>query len=350
MAKNVFVGLSGGVDSALSAYLLKKAGYNVTGVFLKVWEPDFLPCTSGQDRLDAMRVAAHLSIPFLTYDLEEEYKQTVVDYFVGEYKEGRTPNPDVMCNRQIKFGSFWEQARADGADAIATGHYAKIKHIQETNTWALFPGVDTAKDQSYFLWTLTQGDLEHVFFPIGAFHKNEVRTLAKKVSLPNASKKDSQGLCFLGHVDMHEFLMHYIPVRRGLVKTPDGVAVGEHDGVQFYTIDQRIPLQTSEKMYVVEKNIEENTLIVSNAIDRDTKGSVAYDLVSTNWIREEPRSGERYLAQIRYHADMLPITISGARVCFEKPVLIAPGQSLVLFDSTSGECIGGGIIERNADC
>ncbi|MFQ5541083.1 MAG: tRNA 2-thiouridine(34) synthase MnmA, partial [Candidatus Paceibacteria bacterium] len=269
--KTVFVGLSGGVDSAVSALLLKREGYRVVGAFIKVWEPDFLPCTSLEDRLSAMRVAAHLEIPFVSYDLAEEYKKSVVDYFIGEYKAGRTPNPDVMCNRTIKFGAFWERARADGADFIATGHYAqRIKnsdfvnhynpHLIENsdlrNHYRLYRGVDETKDQSYFLWTLTQDDLSHALFPIGGVKKSAVRRIASKAGLPNAGRKDSQGLCFLGHVDMREFLKHYLPVKRGSIYGTGGEKLGAHDGVAFYTIGQRVSLSTGEKMYVVGKDVK----------------------------------------------------------------------------------------------
>ena len=235
--KTVFVGLSGGVDSATSAYLLKKEGYNVVGAFIKGWEPDFLPCTGKEDRLEAMRVAAHLGIPFVTYDLEEAYKRDVVDYFVAEYKAGRTPNPDVLCNRAIKFGAFWERAKADGADAIATGHYARIG--KEGDSYSLKTSADSEKDQTYFLWTLGQEDLSHALFPVGDLRKEEVRRLASDAKLPNAGRKDSQGLCFLGHVDMHAFLKRYIPSKKGPVKDRAGRALGEHDGVWFYTLGQR---------------------------------------------------------------------------------------------------------------
>src|SRR3989344_2451987 len=238
----VFVGLSGGVDSAVSAYLLKKEGHNGVGAFIKGWEPDFLPCTGAEDRLSAMRVAAHLEIPFVTYDLEKEYKREVVDYFISEYQAGRTPNPDVMCNRTIKFGAFWKRAKADGADFVATGHYAIVVQGDRRNAqnergstqkkhtrYTLNASRDSEKDQTYFLWTLTQNDLKHSLFPVGNLTKPEVRQIAERVKLPNALRRDSQGLCFLGHVDMAEFLKRYIPSKPGPIiydKTPE--KVGEH--------------------------------------------------------------------------------------------------------------------------
>lgn len=351
--KTVFVGLSGGVDSAVSAYLLKKQGYTVVGAFIKVWEPDFLPCTSGEDRFSAMRVAAHLGIPFITYDLAQEYKQGVVDYFIEEYKAGRTPNPDVVCNREIKFGAFWKRAKADGADFIATGHYARVQDsgfkIQDSRKYGLFRGIDITKDQSYFLWTLTQNDLAHTLFPIGHLDKSEVRRIAKKIGLPNAEKKDSQGLCFLGHVDMQEFLKRYIPTQVGAVRDREGNQIGEHDGVWFYTLEQRFPLQRGEKMYVIGKNIEKNELIVANSNSTHRSGNTEYILRNVNWIREAPNENELYEAQIRYHGERLSVQLRNTHVYFDKPTLVAEGQSLVVYNSTTQECMGGGIIGSNAN-
>lgn len=313
--KTVFVGLSGGVDSAVSAYLLKKQGYRVVGAFIKVWEPDWLPCTSGADRLDAMRVAAHLEIPFKTYDLADEYKKQVVDYFVEEYRQGRTPNPDVMCNRAIKFGAFWDRAKADGADFIATGHYARNEGGK------LLRGVDDSKDQSYFLWMLTQDDLGHSLFPVGGMPKSEVRKIAVHVKLPNAAKKDSQGLCFLGHVDMKEFLMRALPAEAG--------------DSRLYTLGERLG-----GAYVVAKT---DTGLVTVA-DRAGAGSRSFELEKTNWIREAPQVGKTYEAEVRYHGERYTATIASNVVSFEVPVLAAAGQSLVVYDPDTNECMGGGII------
>ena len=239
--KTVFVGLSGGVDSAVSAALLKKAGYEVVGVFIKTWHPDFLVCNEEEERHDAMRVAAFLDIPFLTFDFEDVYKKEVADYMIAEYKKGRTPNPDVMCNKEVKFGAFFKKALSMGADFVATGHYAQnkpstkqllscdslsnlnvinesnIAYVAESTASCLVKGVDPSKDQSYFLWTLNQKQLSKILFPIGHFKKTQVRQLAKKMNLPVAEKKDSQGICFLGAVDLKEFLKHYIKEKRGKV-------------------------------------------------------------------------------------------------------------------------------------
>ncbi len=338
--KTIFVGLSGGVDSAVSAHLLKKAGHRVVGVFMKVWEPDFLPCTSGQDRLDAMRVAAHLEIPFLTYDFEEEYQKGVVDYFVDAYRRGKTPNPDVLCNRTIKFGTFWQRAQSEGADAVATGHYA-ISELHAAR-WKLHAGVDATKDQSYFLWTLTQSDLSHVLFPVGGLLKSEVRRIADAIHLPNATKKDSQGLCFLGHVAMKEFLQHYLPTTAGEVKDETGAVVGRHDGAWFYTVGERFPLGGDTKVYVVGKDVTKNTLTVSSKPTAEN-AKRTYDLSEVNWIRETPVSEQDYVAQVRYHGEKMPCRIEGATSTFKHPVMVAEGQSVVVYDEVTGECIGGGV-------
>ena len=219
MKKKVFVGLSGGVDSAVSATLLKKQGYEVVGVFIKTWHPDFLECNEEDERRDAMRVAAFLDIPFLTFDLADVYKKEVADYMIREYKEGRTPNPDVMCNKEVKFGTFLKKAISMGADCVATGHYARVLSPCEGGVpegrGGLLKGKDPSKDQSYFLWTLKQEQLERIVFPIGNLKKTEVRKLAKKFNLPVAEKKDSQGICFLGEIDLKEFLKHYIKLKKG---------------------------------------------------------------------------------------------------------------------------------------
>ena len=264
----VFVGLSGGVDSSVSAALLKEHGYEVVGVFIKVWQPPFLECTWKEDRLDAMRVAAQLDIPFMTFDLEKEYKESIVDYMVAEYKAGRTPNPDVMCNKTIKFGAFLEKAKEMGADFVATGHYAQ--NVEKDGEQYLLKGNDNEKDQSYFLWTLTQAQLKYILFPIGEHKKSEVRKLAEKFDLITATKKDSQGLCFIGKLDMKDFLKEFIEEKRGDVLNTDGAVIGYHDGAVYYTLGQRrgfiITQKTPEDIpyYVVAKDIEQNTITVSH--------------------------------------------------------------------------------------
>lgn len=361
--KKVFVGLSGGVDSAVSAYLLQQQGYHVTGVFLKVWEPPFLPCTAEQDRLDAMRVAAHLGIPFISYDAEEAYRRGVVDYFINEYRAGRTPNPDVLCNRVVKFGVFWEKARADGADCIATGHYAQVREVRssartdthertlsERSAYAqsgdrkLVRGIDASKDQSYFLWTLTQQDLAHTLFPVGGLQKSEVRRIAQSIGLPNATKRDSQGLCFLGHVDMKEFLMHYLPVVRGDVLNEQGEIVGTHDGVSFYTLGERFPLPGSTRSYVIAKDSVQNVLTVAETPHTPRALKKVIDIREPHWISGAPPRRAMVDAVLRYHGNAEPAHVSGSQVVCENPVLATPGQSVLFYERGGDVCLGGAIV------
>jgi tRNA-specific 2-thiouridylase len=354
----VFVGLSGGVDSAVSAAILKK-NYDVTGVFIKVWSPDFLPCTWREDRLDAMRVAAFLDIPFITLDLENEYKKEVVDYMIKEYKEGRTPNPDVLCNKEIKFGGFYDFARKQGADFIATGHYAQKKeHGIQGNEYrySLCESKDATKDQSYFLWNIKQKQLGHVLFPIGEKIKSDVRDLAKKLKLPNAIKKDSQGLCFIGKVDMKDFLKHFISEKKGSVLDSEGNKIGTHDGAVFLTIGQRHGFTVENKKtasvphYVVSKNIKKNTVTVSelNPSDIAELGKKTCKLSNVNWINK-PEIGKQYQIRFRYHQEPLMGTLNLSKkewsITLLKPFTgISVGQSAVIYDNT--EMLGGGVIEQ----
>ncbi|MBI2100267.1 MAG: tRNA 2-thiouridine(34) synthase MnmA [Candidatus Vogelbacteria bacterium] len=352
LKRKVFVGMSGGVDSSVAATLLKKQGYEVIGVFIKVWEPPGFPCAWREDRRDAMRVAAKLGIPFLTLDLSREYKRGVVDYMIKEYRAGRTPNPDVMCNREIKFGAFYQWAMKRGATFVATGHYVRYQ-ISNTNHQgrSLMKAVDRAKDQSYFLWNLTPAQLAHTLFPIGDYQKSEVRKLAKKFGLPTAEKKDSQGLCFIGQLDLKEFLKNYIKPKPGKVVDEAGKAIGRHDGVPFYTIGERHGFAITKKSpsdkpyYVVAKNVKSNVLIVST--NQNVKHRTLNILLqNTNWL-VKPEPGKTYQAQIRYHGELLACTVktNTKRTVVHlmlDSVAVAPGQSLVIYD---GEVIvGGGII------
>jgi len=339
--KRVFVGLSGGVDSAVSAALLKEQGYDVTGVFIKVWHPDFLPCTWREERRDAMRVAARLNIPFLFFDFEEEYKKGVADYMIKEYALGRTPNPDVMCNREIKFGAFLKKAREMGADFIATGHYAR----NDSNV--LKEGKDTNKDQSYFLWTLTPEDLSHVLFPIGNLEKPEVRALAEKFNLPVAEKKDSQGICFLGKVGIEEFLSHFITVVPGNVLDLKGNVVGTHHGAIYYTLGERHGFEItknapdSKAFYVIAKDITNNTITVSdNPAEITSHLPTKMKLQSVNWISNSGKSP--VTARIRYHQEKFPVKVDVNQIVFSTPQTAAPGQSIVFY--AGDVCLGGGIL------
>lgn len=345
--KTVFVGLSGGVDSAVSAALLKKQGYEVVGVFIKTWHPEFLECNEEQERIDSMRIAASLNIPFITFDLEDVYKKEVADYMISEYKAGRTPNPDVMCNKKVKFGAFLKKALSMGADYVATGHYAKNKNN------FLIKGVDPSKDQSYFLWTLKQKQLKKIIFPVGNFKKAEVRKLAKKFNLPVAEKKDSQGICFLGAVDLKEFLKHYIKEKRGKVINTEGGEIGFHDGVMFHTLGERHGFMITKKgsndnrYYIVAKDIKKNILVVSQNKNISHSNILQnYKIKNTNWIGKVPDPKKTYTAQIRYHGEFLPCQViynkNSAQVIFKKPILVASGQSCVIYDGNI--CLGGGVI------
>ena len=345
----VFVGLSGGVDSAVSAAILKDAGYDVTGVFIKVWQPDFLPCSWRDERRDAMRVAIALNIPFLFFDFEEEYKKGVVDKMLAEYKAGRTPNPDVLCNREIKFGAFWKKARDMGADYIATGHYARIENRQ------LIEGKDHEKDQSYFLWTLTQDDLSHTLFPVGNLNKSEVRKLARQHHLPVSEKKDSQGICFLGDVGMNEFLTHFISTKSGNVLNTRGEIIGTHKGALYYTIGERHGFEITKKkpedgaFYLLSKDINANTITVSNKEPEIIALSPQkISVLNVNWVTEAtpPLS---YRARIRYRGEKLPVIVQSSAldsltVIFKEPVRgLSLGQSIVFYDNDI--CLGGGIMD-----
>ncbi|HEU0080493.1 MAG TPA: tRNA 2-thiouridine(34) synthase MnmA [Candidatus Paceibacterota bacterium] len=364
----VYVGMSGGVDSSVSAALLLEQGYDVTGVFIKVWQPEWLEeqggCSWREDRLDAMRVCVHLGIPFRTLDLEETYKREVVDYMVSEYRAGRTPNPDVMCNRHVKFGGFFDWAMEQGADFVATGHYAQIQESGSKNL-ELRMGKDAGKDQSYFLWTLTQRELSRTIFPVGGMEKAETRTLARRFGLPVADKRDSQGLCFIGRVDAKEFLSHYIEPQRGDVLDEQGRVIGWHDGAVFLTLGERHGFTVTAKSpedkpyYVVGRDVARNTITVSHRL-KDGELSAErreFSLEKTNWIggpEAIPQPGKAYTARVRHLGELLPCQIevvaarqSGqtgqAEIGFkEKTLVIAPGQSVVVYDGDT--CIGGGIV------
>lgn len=334
----VFVGLSGGVDSAVTAALLKNEGHEVVGVFIKGDYPEGLPCTWAEDRRDAMRVAAHLSLPFATLDASKEYKKAVLDYLLTEYRAGRTPNPDVMCNRDVKFGAFYRYARNKGAEALATGHYAR----QEGGR--LLRGADAGKDQSYFLWAVQKEALAFARFPLGGFRKEETRALAKRLALPVAAKKDSQGICFLGPVSVEEYLRSEFGTEKGAAHDPSGKEVGKHDGVLLSTIGERVALESAAPgpWYVIGKDIAENRLIVAHERPPMPKNG-QLRLGSVNLLED---SGGILSAQYRYHGPIVQGAFDAARSTFVPdtalPEPVAEGQSLVLYDDEA--LIGGGII------
>ena len=382
--KTVYVGMSGGVDSSVAGALLKRQGFNVVGVFMRPWSPQLetrnsrieTACLWQADREDAMRVATAIGIPLLTWDFSKEYKKLVTDYMIREYKSGRTPNPDVMCNKEIKFGLFLKRALKEGADYIATGHYTRIKReilntkyeilnkskIQKKEIYKLYQAKDKNKDQSYFLWTLTQKQLKYCLFPVGDLLKPEVRKLAKKCKLPNAEKKDSQGVCFIGPLDMKEFLLTYIKPKKGPIILLDkkqnpyspiranrrigefsGAQIGTHDGVYYYTIGQRhgLDIKTSKgPFYVIAKDIKKNIIYVGP--DAQVVGNEAR-IEDFNWL-DRPILPARLYIKVRYRTKSVKATLNKKGILrFEKPErAVTSGQSAVFY---SGQrMLGGGII------
>ena len=348
--KKVFVGVSGGVDSSVSALLLKEQGYDVTGVFIKVWHPDFIQCNWRDEMRDAMRVCAKLDIPFLFCDLEKEYKEGVIEYMIDEYKKGRTPNPDIMCNKEVKFKAFLKFAINNGADYIATGHYAQ--NIEDGNFFYLKESQDKDKDQTYFIFNVNQEILSKTLFPIGHLEKKEVRKIAEKNNLITAGKKDSQGLCFIGAVDMKEFLKKFIKTEKGGVLNEKGEVVGEHDGSVLYTIGERhnfnLKQKTSseKKYYVINKDLEKNTITISpNKKNRDSK---IVEIRDYSLVKDVNLKNSSMKARIRYRQPLQKIKIieqnkENIKVEFElNQDSVTSGQSLVIYDK--GECVGGGVI------
>ena len=351
--KKIVVGLSGGVDSSVSALLLKEQYTDVTGAFIRTWQPDFIECTWKQDRRDAIRIAAKLGIPFKDVEAEQAYKEKVAEYMINEYKMGRTPNPDILCNREIKFGVFWKEIHALGKTHIATGHYAQNFFID--GEWQLHVSKDEEKDQTYFLWKLTQDDLEHILFPVGHLVKKQVRALAEKAGLSTASKKDSQGVCMLGDLDMKDFLKHYIKEVSGAVVDASGRVVGKHDGVWFFTIGERhgftVDGEYSEEgpWYVVKKDIEKNILVVRSSKEVVIEKKEYIQIDTVNWIPKDlPKIGTKILFRTRYRETLKQgIIVSIENNVWsiqsqEIPETACSGQSLVMYTGT--QCLGGGVI------
>lgn len=349
MAHKVFVGLSGGVDSAVSAALLCEQGLDVTGVFIKIWQPEFTECTWREDRLDAMRVAASLGIPFREIDLSELYKKEIVDAMVRDYAAGVTPNPDVLCNRHVKFGAFAKWAKAEGAESVATGHYARKR--QMGGHTELLRAKDASKDQSYFLHLLDQTDLARALFPIGDMLKKDVRAAARRFELPVALKPDSQGLCFVGEVTLKDFLSRFITIAPGPVVEREGKRIGEHDGAALYTLGQRhgFRLRTpGGPYYVTGIDVAKNTVQVSKRREDAMEKSVT--LGRMHWIYRAPDMPSKALVQARYHDTPTEARVEKrgeyVAVEFAEPRVASPGQSLVMYDGDV--CLGGGIIMKDA--
>ena len=364
--KRVVLGMSGGVDSSVAAILLKEQGYEVIGVFMKNWEEkdENGVCTTEADYKDVIAVAEQLDIPYYSVDFVKEYWDKVFTYFLDEYKKGRTPNPDVMCNKEIKFKAFLNYAMKIGADYVATGHYARLDRTIDKNgviTTKMLRGIDDNKDQTYFLCQLDQSQLEKVLFPIGEYTKPQIREIALKYNLKTATKKDSTGICFIGERDFNEFLSKYLPAQSGNIVDVKGNIIGKHNGLMYYTIGQRKGIGignskegTGEPWFVVDKNLETNELIVTQG---DTAVLYSNGLIATdfNFIRNtQDELPKKYTAKFRYRQTDVPVTISKYtddtneekyKVIFDEPQkAITLGQVVVIYDGE--ECLGGGIIDE----
>jgi tRNA (5-methylaminomethyl-2-thiouridylate)-methyltransferase len=339
--------MSGGVDSSLSASLLAEAGYDVIGVYMKNWTQDLpgMRCPWADDLTDAKRVAVQLNIPFKVFDFQREYKHLVVDYMISEYQQGRTPNPDIMCNQEIKFGLFLQAAIKDGADMIATGHYA------QTENGKLLRAKDNNKDQTYFLYRVTEEALKKTIFPIGHFSKPEVREEAKKRSLITAGRRESQGICFVGNVGIKEFLSQYIETSPGdIIEQETSKIVGRHDGAIFYTFGQRHNLGIGGGMpyYVVDKNMDNNEVYVSRNLNNKKFWQKELKITNIHWIGRSPADNKIYQVRLRHRGKLLDCVIKNSDnlsltlELSQSERAIAPGQSAVLYDNEV--CMGGGIV------
>ncbi len=341
---NIYVGMSGGVDSSLTAALLKEQGHTVTGVYMKNWTEDLpgMQCPWADDLADAKRVAVQLGIDFKVFDFENEYKHKVVDYMIEEYRLGRTPNPDIMCNQEVKFKLFLEASLEDGADMIATGHYAT------TRDGILSMAVDANKDQTYFLYRVTGEALKKTLFPLGEYTKPTVREMAKERGLYTAAKKDSQGICFVGKVGIRDFLSQYVDQLPGdIVDVKSGRVLGRHDGAIFYTLGQRHGLDVGGGLpyYVVDKDMDKNEVYVTTNLNDESFWKTDIQLGAIHWISTPPEPGD-YMIRVRHRAPLTPATISydhdTVTLHLREPErAIAAGQSVVIYKESV--CLGGGI-------
>jgi len=349
--KRIVVGMSGGVDSSVTAWLLKQQGHEVIGVFMQNWEDDNDGdyCSIKQDSLDALSVADIVGIDMEIVNFAKEYKDRVFAYFLAEYSAGRTPNPDVLCNAEIKFKAFLDYAMQLGADCIATGHYAR--KLVRDNRHYLMKAVDDTKDQSYFLYRLNQSQLSKALFPLGDIRKSEVRRLAHEAGLPTAAKKDSTGICFIGERPFREFLQRYLPTSPGEMITPEGKVMGEHMGLMYYTLGQRKGLGIGgqgEPWFVAGKDIPANRLIVVQGHDHPMLLKHTLDMADLSWTLDAAPEAGDYTAKNRYRMPdaecvLSPVENGQARLTFRDPQwAVTPGQSAVLYDGDI--CLGGGII------
>ncbi|MDT2781441.1 tRNA 2-thiouridine(34) synthase MnmA [Vagococcus fluvialis] len=355
----VVVGMSGGVDSSVTALLLKEQGYDVVGVFMKNWDDtdENGVCTATEDYKDVAKVANQIGVPYYSVNFEKEYWDRVFEYFLAEYRLGRTPNPDVMCNKEIKFKAFLDYAMQLGADYVATGHYAQIKR-DEDGTVHMLRGVDNNKDQTYFLSQLSQEQLAKTMFPLGHMEKSEVREIAKKAKLATAQKKDSTGVCFIGEKNFKEFLGKYLPAQPGKMVTLDGQVKGDHAGLMYYTIGQRQGLgigggqgDNSEPWFVVGKELETNTLLVGQGFHHEHLYATSLEASEVHFTVDTPMPKEfKCTAKFRYRQQDTGVTVilnddqTKATVIFDEPVrAITPGQAVVFYNGD--ECLGGGLID-----
>ncbi|MDP2787814.1 MAG: tRNA 2-thiouridine(34) synthase MnmA [Pseudomonadota bacterium] len=353
----IVVGLSGGVDSAVTAWLLKQAGHEVVGVFMKNWEADDLEddCPIAQDYRDVLAIAEVLGIEVALVNFSREYQDRVFAYFLAEYQAGRTPNPDVLCNAEIKFKSFLDHALTLGADFIATGHYARLDG--DAPERRLLKAADANKDQSYFLYRLQQHQIARALFPLGELPKPQVRELARQAHIPVAEKKDSTGICFIGERPFREFLQRYMPLQPGDMVTPEGKLMGRHQGLMFHTLGQRKGLgiggvkdaEEGEPWFVAGKNLARNELIVVQGHEHPLLLSTMLHAADLSWIGVSPEAGRRYTAKTRYRqqdaaCEVQALTGESMTLCFEQPQwAVTPGQSVVLYDGDI--CLGGGVIQ-----
>jgi tRNA-specific 2-thiouridylase len=353
----IVVGLSGGVDSAVTAWLLKRQGHQVVGVFMKNWEADDLEedCPIRQDFQDVLAIADVLGIEVELVNFSKEYQDRVFTYFLAEYRAGRTPNPDVLCNAEIKFKAFLDHALTLGADHIATGHYARLEGAFPSRR--LLKGLDPNKDQSYFLYRLNQAQIDKALFPLGDLPKPRVRELARQAGLPVAEKKDSTGICFIGERPFREFLQRYMPIQPGDMVTPEGKVMGRHQGLMFHTLGQRKGLgiggikgaEEGVPWFVAGKNLERNELIVVQGHDHPLLLSPTLAAADLSWVGEPPRAGGRYSAKTRYRQQDAGCTVEvmeADRLVLrfdEDQWAVTPGQSVVVYEGEN--CLGGGVIQ-----